>query len=304
MDTLNSAPTGGGNFGFAMDRANSAVGAANANQANPFGAPAGDPFGNPFGAPAGDPFGNPFGAPAGDPFGGGGAQPNPFGAQPNPFGAPTGFGAPSFAPVAQATLSAWGGERVICHRTGQILQDAREINILVSQVGSYYDDGENGNDAVAGDNIYTNITISRDFISPEAHLIKTRLVQTLQYASELTPMEFTLERVATTEPLSGLPKVVTLEEERDKSLRDWANRFLRDYRVNPEDPTSGFVRAFLPPPPRAPNIPLPAPFTPNPQEVPVAGAFPGAGGGAGFGDEFGSGGVTGEPVGNASSRYF
>jgi hypothetical protein len=310
MDTLNSAPTGGGGFD-AIGRAESAVASANA-PADPFGAPSADPFGNPAGA-----GGDPFGAPAANPFGaseGGGAD--PFGAPTpggDPFGAPNPFGAPGAAPggfiqaaVAQATLSAWGGERLICHRTGQVLQDAREINILASMVGSYYDDGKQGNDAVAGDNIYTNIIISREHLSPEAHLIKTRLVQTLQYASELTPKNFNLVRVATTEPLSDLPKEVDLERERDKALGDWAQRFLSEYRKVPDQMDGEFYPTYMPPPPQAPNIPLPSNFSPNidpaAAEAAQAGLQPGA---APAGDDFGADpGVTGEPVGNASSRYF
>ncbi|MBI1289827.1 hypothetical protein GC173_01095 [bacterium] len=394
LDTLNSGSVGdGAAFGGALDRARGAVAAT---QGSPFGAS--DPAANPFGAEGGGGFSS---------FGGN--TPSPFGAGPSPFGLAS--GPIPLSPVAEAELSAWGGERIICHRTGQVLQDAREINIVVSKVGSYYDDGKQGNDAVAGDNIYTNITINRNYISPEVHLVKTRVIQTLQYASELSPMKFNLAEVATTEhtpdrapgwraafngldninielvssgvlrsgsadiedaqrarleavgpnsvrfraeqgsfgnpiritygqtalvldgddpgryiritrtsadpltgslslyPLAAVPRMVDLETEQDKRLREWVDRRLHDYRTEPDNLRSAFFPTFLPPPPKAPNIPLPATFTDKAlpegaQTVAGVGGAGGAGGGPVVGDGGDPNGVTGEPIGAASSRYF
>jgi len=42
--------------------------------------------------------------------------------------------------------------------------------------------------------------------------------------------------------------------EQDRKLTDWAQRFLRDYRINPDDPDSEFYPTYLPPPPRAPIL--------------------------------------------------
>lgn len=360
MDTLNAAPTGGAGGSFnPVDRARGAA------AASPYGAPAGrDPAMNPFGAAAGrDPGMNPFGAPGGDPFGGqpGGPAPGAFGAQPGAFGQPGGFGqAATNAFQAPATLTAWGGERIICARTGQILQDARELSILATAKANYYDDGENGNDAVANDNTWTNITINdTDYISPEAHFVKSKLIQTLQFVSpppmnaekagsfeqglsmdlqglvarsdaslrsylfrprkaetmdffsNLTPMEFNQVRVATTEPLSPLPKMVDLERDQDAKLRQWGVMFLSDYRLDPDDFAGEFIPTFLPFPPRAPKAPLPSNFSPMTQEEFEAqqesqqgSGGRGRGGGRG-GDLYGGGmGAPGEPMGGASSRYF
>lgn len=290
MDTMSGAPVGGP--GPSFDPVGRAQGAVNATQGglggDPFGQPQGDPFG-------GAPGASPFGAPPGDPFGGGGAgafNGGGFGQQPGLQGGFT-------PPVQEATLTAWGGERIFCQRTGVMLQDAREISIRVSDAGMYFDDGQTGGDAVAEDNIYTNIIVSRNHISPEAHAVKTKLVQTLEYAMELSPQDFRLERVATTEPLSPLPKIVDLEQHQDRVLREWAMNFLRDYRLNPDQIDSEFIPTYVPPPPRAPNIPLPASFSPNP--APAGSGQPGFGAG---GEGILDGGVTGEPVGAASSRYF
>lgn len=294
LDTLSGADTGGGGAGaLGLERARGVVNSANAN----------DPFGDPqdpaITGAAADPFGGPaVGAPA---------------------GGPGGIALPSLAALKPPTLTAWGGERITCKRTGAILQDAREVQILATMSGTYYDDGQQGGDAKAGDNIYTNITEVKDaFLSPESHLVKTRMVLILQYLSRLSPMEFSQVRVATTEPLSPLPKLVSLEEEQDKKLEDWVNTFLADFRLDPNRPDSGFVPTFLPPPPRAPNIPLPVTFTMKPLPAAPGGA---AGEGGGVGGAAASGGKGGastgggtdvrdgvvsgeEPIGNASSRYF
>ncbi len=360
MDTVSGASTGsaGGSNFAPINRAQNAVNRANnPQQGNPFGPGGGGS--NPFGPGAGAAGGNPFGPGAGA---AGGGAPNPFGAAPSPFGAPGGnfndpfggggAGTGGFSSyVPPPTLTAWGGERITCHRTGEILQDAREISILADSAGQYYDDGESGNDAAAGDNIYTNITVSSNFISPEANVIKTKLIRTLQFVSpppdssqeeesleslvlqdlqalaaesgvdlkryvlaprqtsslqyfnNLTPMQFSQVSVATTEPLSPLPKLVDLEQKQDEKIREWAIDFLDEYRMNPGQMESEFYPTFIPPPPRAPNIPLPTTFTP------VASGEEGDGTNA-PGGQFGAGGdpfagdVTGEPVGNASSRYF
>lgn len=185
MDSLSGQSVGGAAGGGGFDpvgRARNAAGAAGA-QGNPFAAPQG----NPFGAGAGAGAGNPFDGGGANPFGGGGAG-DPFGGG-NPFGGPQGnqFANQVSQYIPPATLTAWGGERIIDVRTGQIMQDARELSILATATGNYFDDGQNGGDAVAGDNIWTNVTINdTDFISPEAHFVKTKMIQTLQFVSPPT----------------------------------------------------------------------------------------------------------------------
>lgn len=356
FDTLNSASTGPSNFN-AINQAQNTVNNVNAGQfgGNPFGDPSmggGNPFGDPGAGGFAAQGGSPFGAAPGGPFGA-----SPFGQPGSPFGQPG--GQPQFN-LKPPTLRAWGGERIVDHVTKQVLQDARELQILSTATGSYFDDGQTGNDAVAGDNIYTNITINDNYLSPEAHVIKSKLIRTLMFVSpppsdevgernidqqvtqdlqgvnaqkdpelrryimaprksmtmesysNLTPMEFAQVRIATTEPLNPLPKITDLERDQDEKLRDWATRFLRDFRVNPDDISSEFYPTFVPPPPRAPNIPLPITFSPNilrdAQGNPIA-----AQGGAaapsgpvyagGPNDPF-AGDASGEPIGNASSRYF
>jgi hypothetical protein len=320
MDTLNSAPTGGGGVGsIALDRARGVA-------ANPGGPAA-------FGPGA-------FGPGA---LGPGGAFPQPI--IPGEFGFAAQPSAPTYVPPA--TLRAWGGERVVEftpdpnadpneYPVSAILADAREIKILATAAGSYFNDGKRGFDAKADDDIYTNITVRRDYISPEAAIVRTRLIRSLRHLSGLNPREFNLVRVASTEPLSPLPKMIELEEIQDMRLARWMEEYLNPYRKDaatnplfpwsnrPESEVAGatvtsvpytepnieFVRAFVPPPPRAPNIKLPLNFRPTnpPQGAGLQQGVPGGFGGQGLepypalGDK--GGGVTGEPIGNASSRYF
>lgn len=362
MDTLSGAPVGGAtssNFN-PINRAQNVTNQVNQqNQQNPFAPPAGAAGANPFGAP-GQQQANPFGGPNAQFQQQPGAV-DPFGQQPNdPFAQPQG----NFqVPIEPPTLTAWAGIRIQDRNTGEVLQDAREISILATSTSNYFDDGRGGNDFRANDNIFTNIEVlDQSFISPESHVVKTKLIDTLRFVSppasreleenrleeglaadlqglsirsnsdirryiiqpretrsleffsNLTPMQFAQVRVATTEPLSPLPQIIDLEREQDRKLEDWAMRFLRDYRIDPDQMDSEFFPTFLPPPPRAPNIPLPAAFTPNVQEEDEEG---GAGGVGGFGPggQFAGGAeagsssvfddsVTGEPIGNASSRYF
>lgn len=298
MDTLNSAPVGsaGGSFD-PIGRARGAVGAANAAP----GAAAADPFGAP---PAGfAPGANPFGGPPPG-FAAGGA--NPFG------GPPGGFSAPAIK-APKVTNTAWAGERIIKVNGGVpdgLLQDAREIKILPEFAGTsggrYYDDGKTGNDAVAGDSTFTNITISSgEYISPEEQAIKSKLIQTLDYMSRLDPMDFFHVPVATSEPLSSLPKEIELEKKMDDTLRKWIVQLLTPYQRKTETGET-FIPAYLPPPPRAPEVPLPSNFAPKdpPENTTDANGNNVAGGAAGTKGGEAGGDVTGEPIGNASSRYF
>jgi len=329
LDTLNSQPTGGGGGFFATERARGAVDAANSSPA----------------------------------FGGAPSQPGPFGQQ-NPFGTDGGFpggqpgfgasGAPTPIPI-RATLRAWAGEQIYDHYGNkELLQDARQLSVFADEAGNVFDDGTNGNDAVAGDGIYTNITRRSDFISPEAHIIKSKLIDTLRFVSppqadsltlgqlnaavsrdlqgiggsayaelrqyllqprksesmevpsNLTAMQFAGVRVATTEPNSPLPSLMKLEREQDRKLLEWGYRFLRDFRIDPDKFDSEFYPTYLPWPPPAPRIPMPASFTTK------AGGSggPGVAGGPGVSnqlvtrDDPFNDPVTGEPIGNASSRYF
>ena len=108
--------------------------------------------------------------------------------------------------------------------------------------------------------------------------------------------------------IEDLIQILDLEKQQDEKLRDWGEQFLRDYRVNPDKFDSEFITTYMPPPPKAPNIPLPVSFTPHILGEDEQGQFGGGinlyGRQVGVNDVIGDSSVTGEPIGNASSRYF
>lgn len=289
LDTVSGGSASGGlNPGTFLDRANNAVDAATNNlgegllpQSNQAG-PGGDAFGDP--AAGGGP---------------GGFTPPAF----TPPGAPGAGGFGTAVAGATGRLNAIGGERIKSRISGQLLQDARSLKIFASAVQNYYDDGsaEHG-DAVAGDQVYTNITEKTDVMAPDEFVAKSKLLNGLKAIEEMSPLDFTGVRVATQEPTSTLPKLTDLEKERDDRLKAWADQFLRDYRVNPDQMTSPFLPVYMPLPPRAPDIALPAEFSPRWRPEETANELEGEDGGT-FGRSIDDS-VNGEPVGAASSRYF
>ncbi|MDK2973136.1 MAG: hypothetical protein PWP23_2891 [Candidatus Sumerlaeota bacterium] len=311
MDTLNSGSTGAGGTGqLALDRARGVAGGGSSYGADPFGAPAsgGTTYGaDPFGAPAGggaaysaDPFGAAGGGGAAysaDPFGG--AVPGAGTYQP-----PSAYSAGVVQGIPKVV--AIYGERVICPVTGNIISDAVEVPVFQTYVDQYYDDGANGLDYKANDQIYTNVTLVTDRMDPEAHLVKTRLIQGLRTLERLEPNAFFNIPVSSTDPLAGVPQVIDLEEDRDKKLADWADRFLNEFRVNPEAGTGewDFFETYMPVPPYPPLEPIPGNFYPpfDSKEAEEAAAKA---------EEDAQGGLAGrvgtdaiEPNAGASSAYF
>lgn len=318
-----AAPAGG----FATGRAQGAANTINQGGGAFGGGFAGQPGGAFPGMPGGAPGGN-FSDPTGEfagmtPGGGfagqpGGAFPGqPGGAFPGmPGGAPGGFpGQPGQPQQQQQPMlqmpelaTVIYGERVVCRATGQMLDDARELDVVAEFLNQYYDDGRSGLDARADDNIFTNATFRNDVISPEAHLLKTRMIRALEIAESYSPTEFYIIPVASNDLRSDFPRVLDLEQERDGKLRVWAERFLDDYRFDSGavgEASWEFVPTFLPPPPRTPDLDLPVDFFPpskaeeleNEQDAQQNNApggrdgFPGAGGG--FGGPMGGGGRSG-----------
>lgn len=281
-DALNGGSvTGGLNASPFLDRANAVAG-----NGNPF-APAGDPFAagaavDPFGAPAGGAFpgaaggfngeGGGFpGAAGGFPGAAGGFNGGPGGFP----GAQGGFGpggGPAFAPPPP-TVTAIYGQRITCVVTGKLIADASVVRVLQSEAAANYaDDGKTNKDSVANDNIFTNVTDNKtEFISPEAHLLKSRVISALRYAADRRPNEFFLTvDVASTDPLADdrVPQLLDLETERDSYLTAWSDRFLSGYRKDGEAGGWEFYPTYLPPPPTPPTtqegvpIDIPAGFVP------------------------------------------
>lgn len=153
------------------------------------------------------------------------------------------------------------GSRVQCAVSGVVLEDIVYKEVPEAEKGNYYDDGTHG-DAEAGDGTWTNITIRNDVMSPESHAILQRLTSLLNNIEDAEPMDFYRLNVATSEPLSSLPKQIDEEQDRDIKLTEWNDRFLRMFRQNENNPQSDFYPLYLPPPPSYPKVPLPQGFQP------------------------------------------
>jgi len=324
MDTLNGAGTP------------SAAGALGGG--SPFGPPAGGPppGGSPFdpaaggGAPPASPFGgdagaaaNPFGppgggaAPAANPFGGGGAAPaaggfENFNASNNPNEPPP------LPPLPQLTR-VLVGQRVYCAVTGRLLQDATWQMVWTSVAqANFYDDGTNG-DAIPNDTYYTFVVEREDEISPIAWRLMLMSAQMVEQTGEMPPLQFFKLNAITDDSDSVIPTVIDKERDRDARVSEWFNKFLNDYRVDPNDVLSKYHRPFIPPPPPSPDMPPPPDFNPPGRGNLFADQSGGGAGGAGgdgtnrdgfdrFMDTAGGiqpDSVTGQPSNPAaSSNYF
>lgn len=185
----------------------------------------------------------------------------------------TGPQQPSSAPMATPVptpkmIRVLSGSRVQCAVTGVVLEDIVYKEVPEAEKGNYYDDGTHG-DAEAGDGTWTNITIRNDVMSPEAHAILQRLMTLLNNIEDTESMDFYRLNVATSEPLSSLPKQIDEEQDRDIKLTEWNDRFLRMFRQKENDPLSAFYPLYLPPPPSYPNVPLPQGFQPVIKATPI-----------------------------------
>jgi len=156
-----------------------------------------------------------------------------------------------------------GGQRVRCVVCGTLLEDVRRAQVpeIVAKT-QFHDDGTHG-DAEAGDGEYTNITEHNDeFLGPECNALKQRLLSLLHYCEETDSLQFFRLYATTTEPISQITKSRYEEQERDAKLKEWNERFLRMFRKNPDDPTSGFYPLYVPIPPKPPEAPMPPGFNP------------------------------------------
>ncbi len=244
----------------------------------------------------------------------GGAGPPGAGAAPSE--APTQWvaaPAPGTGPTPTPTpvmVMVIGGQRVRCAVCGTLLEDVRRAQVpeIVAKT-QFYDDGTHG-DIEAGDGEYTNITERSDeFLGSECNALKERLLSLLRYCEEADSLQFFRLYATTTEPISQITKSRYEEQERDAKLKEWNERFLRMFRKNPDDPTSGFYPLYVPIPPETPGAPMPPGFNPilaeqlrleeeRQQQQAATDRFSGARGGGVTGAAAGGGG------GGATSSYF
>lgn len=224
------------------------------------------------GAPAGA-LPNPSGGFSAPPMAGlpglpGVATPTPLGGYPG-LTSPGTMAAPGAAGPGQPmqavatplpTIKVLVGKRVTCSVCGALLEDAYQLDVLLTQQDNYQDDGivDNG---IPNDGIRGNVeTIKNVYIGPECNTVKNQLVNLVRHAERLTPHEFYRYHVMSLNPSDSrpdMPNMLEKEQQRDESLRDWNNKFLADYRVDKNDPKSEFYQLYVPDPPQVPRYPVP-----------------------------------------------
>lgn len=284
----------------AQDPFSGTGGGDGATPQNPFagGGPAGGGDGaNPFGGGAG---GGAPGFDGGGGFGGGGDN---FG------GAPADDGQPRLPPIPQQRRVLLG-EKVYCPVTGRLIQDARwQVVWETNAQRDFYDDGTHG-DLKAGDDVYTRIIVREDEISSVAWRSLQNNKNMIEAASELDPLQFFKIPATTNDPASRVPLSVDKERDQDARLLQWNSKFLRPYRVDPDNDLSSFFKPLIPEPPIPPDVPAPQGFVPEGTDENANAA------GGGQGDAFDNflntsgglrpnAGVTGTPANPAaSSNYF
>lgn len=268
QNALDSGSVSGGVSTMGIDRAKNAAAAANANMAN-----SGGTMPNP---------NNGFSpAPAVGPAIPQGTQPMTGG-----VGAPAAAGAaggPAVAvgPGAPALIRVMVGRRVFCAVCNQMLDDAYEIQVPAAERDLFLDDGIH-DDGIAGNGIPGRVeVIKKQYIGQECNTVKNRLINVVRKAESMELMEFAGLHVMSVDPTltdPRMPNMLDQEQERDRKLRDWNNRFLADYRVDPNDPKSEYYLLYVPEPPMIPQSSVPPGYVAPQQRQKPAGPG-GVGGG-------------------------
>lgn len=152
------------------------------------------------------------------------------------------------------------GKRVYDAVTGQLLEDAIQLEVPQTDADKYEDDGIRDN-GIPGDGIRGNVETIRDtFIGTETNSTKNRMINVVRRVEDLNPMEFYGLPAAVIDSRiadSELPGYLEAERRMDETLRDWNNRFLADFRVDKNDPRSDFYQIYVPEPPQPPRYPMP-----------------------------------------------
>jgi len=155
-----------------------------------------------------------------------------------------------------------------------VLDDPRRIEITEDRIHEFSDDGRTLGDMVANDGLYSRILpeSTEQYIGGDSQYSLTRMIAVLKVAQELSPLDFFNVNVLTTERFSSVPKMrAKVMEKNDKvhlldergNFSGWSDVFLKDYRVDRENPESKFFDLYVPAPPSPPAIKSPvAPWLP------------------------------------------
>lgn len=181
------------------------------------------------------------------------------------FGAPgiaSDFGFPGQAPPP-ATPAIPLENRITVLRGAWVLDAVTRATLDVPELaqdvesnkGQYFNDGVNGGDVIANDEIWSRVeTIDSRFIGPETHRYILYYINMFRLLHEMDPLSFAAVAVATPDPVSPLGQLDDYEAHQDTKILEWNERMLRDFRQ--ADPITGEVGAqspfypiFVPAPP-------------------------------------------------------
>ncbi len=263
-----------------------------------------------------------------------------------------GFAVPALPGGAAETLDpvipkekVMAGTRVRDHITGELLDDPHEQLVPASEQTNFYDDGTHG-DIEAGDGKFSLVDVRDDVLGEGTQRAKEQLVRALVVAENLSPLEFygftlmstelhapyrpksswklvpdpeggpglTLAQVPVERPKDVPDYREWVGRKDDKVKEDWADRFLKSYRINPDSLESEFYPLYIPNPPQPPQVEPPDAdqWTPFSDPDAITRLLSGQGadttgfGGGGASSPFGPrGGVTGVSMNpGTSSNYF
>lgn len=253
---------------------------------------------------------------------------------------------PGTSPFGQAmqqfrTIKVISGTRVFDAVTGELLDDADEIEIPETEKENYFDDGTHG-DVQAEDGKFTRVTERSDVIGWMHQRFKEALIEKIQMAERMDPLEFyglTLLSTERYEPeprklawqlvpnSDGGPGMTLAERPTEAPIRvpkqremiqrknekligpegqegGWAYDFLERYRIDKGELRSEFYSPYVPLPPRPPESQPPAGFNPFPNPSPSGPSGGGGGGAGGIGGEFGGGRGSGPAAGRGDDEKY
>ena len=198
------------------------------------------------------------------------------------------------------------GQRVRDAITKKLLDDVYYDHVPQNRFAEVYPDPRDRPkddgvwpDLKAEDSIYSNFKVIDDqYIGYETNELRKAEVRMLIATEAVTPQKFFLISVTAADPYSSLPFNIDTEEERDKKIEEWNQRWLAAFRQQPSNnPMSNFLPLYVPRPPSFPYSDPPVGFVYTPPgavdaaQAGMPGAPPGMMGPPG-------------PMGAAQTQYF
>ncbi len=138
------------------------------------------------------------------------------------------------------------GNVVICRVSGDVLEEPRRTEIPLTEAEGYevLDEEEE---------IYGDITVIDDkYISPAVNIYRRRIVDQVDQAMQIDPLQFEGIIAASLEDRSALKNRYEIEINQMEILSEFRQKELEEFRVDPDDPYSEFHPVYFPEKPSMP----------------------------------------------------